>query len=94
MSVLLFFFLKSMGKVRVSAEDEAKGMDETHHGGKAYEYMSPPPPPKKMKSVSKILLNVESRISIINPYLSDCSIFYDAFKVEIEGRKAHAFLDM
>ena len=56
--------------------------------------MSPPPPPKKMKSVSKILLNLESRISIINPYLSDCSIFYDAFKVEIEGRKAHAFLDM
>ena len=92
MSVLLFFFLKSMGKVRVSAEDEAKGMDETHHGGKAYEYMSPPK--KKMKSVSKILLNVESRISIINPYLSDWSIFYDAFKVEIEGRKAHAFLDM
>ena len=39
MSGLLFFFLKSMGKVRVSAEDEAKGMDETHHGGKAYEYM-------------------------------------------------------
>ena len=29
MSILLLFFLKSMGKVRVSAEDEAKGMDET-----------------------------------------------------------------
>ena len=65
MSGLLFFFLKSMGKVRASAEDEAKGMDETHHGGKAYEYMSPPPPPKKMKSVSKILLNdVQSRIYV------------------------------
>ncbi len=38
--------------------------------------------------------NQNLRIAIINPYLSDCSIFYDAFKVEIEGRKAHAFLDM
>ena len=40
------------------------------------------------------VFKVNYRISIINPYLSDCSIFYDAFKVEIEGRKAHAFLDM
>ena len=68
MSVLLFFFLKSMGKVRVSAEDEAKGMDETHHGGKAYEYMSPPPP-KKMKSVSKIF--AQSR----NQYINNKSVF-------------------
>jgi Amt family ammonium transporter len=36
MSGILFFILKMSGMFRVSLEDEAAGLDESHHGGSAY----------------------------------------------------------
>ena len=37
MSFLMFFPLKKLGMLRVSAEIEAAGMDVSKHGGSAYE---------------------------------------------------------
>ncbi|MEM7392553.1 MAG: hypothetical protein AAF492_09400 [Verrucomicrobiota bacterium] len=36
-SGVMFFVLKSMGILRVPPEDELAGLDESHHGGSAYE---------------------------------------------------------
>mmetsp|Transcript_17800 Transcript_17800/g.60733 ORF Transcript_17800/g.60733 Transcript_17800/m.60733 type:complete len:444 (-) Transcript_17800:126-1457(-) len=38
MSAIMFFALKAMGVLRVSEEDELMGLDESHHGGAAYDF--------------------------------------------------------
>ena len=38
MSGIAFFAMKYMGILRVSKEDELAGLDESHHGGAAYDY--------------------------------------------------------
>jgi Amt family ammonium transporter len=37
-SAIMFFALKMMNILRVSADDEASGLDESHHGGAAYNF--------------------------------------------------------
>merc|ERR1712070_276485 len=40
-SALVFGLLKSMQMLRVSEDDEKKGLDESHHGGAAYDLQNP-----------------------------------------------------
>ena len=38
MSAIMFMILKVTGMFRVSEEEEDMGLDESHHGGSAYDY--------------------------------------------------------